>query len=91
MNYLFHRGTDVIAPHGIPLDLLDRVLIVRTLPYSQEEMVQIIKIRAQTEGIQLDDESLDLLGETGTKTTLRYYLNYYCLVIQTYFMYVYIM
>lgn len=46
-------------------------MIVRTLPYSQEEMVQIIKIRAQTEGIQLDDESLDLLGETGTKTTLR--------------------
>ncbi|XP_020914012.1 ruvB-like 1 [Exaiptasia diaphana] len=66
------RGTDVVAPHGIPLDLLDRVLIVRTLPYSQEEMVQIIKIRAQTEGIQLDDESLELLGETGTKTTLRY-------------------
>lgn len=61
----------MIAPHGIPLDLLDRVLIVRTLTYSQEEMVQIIKIRAQTEGIQLDEESLELLGDTGTKTTLR--------------------
>lgn len=68
---LSSRGTDVIAPHGIPLDLLDRVLIVRTLTYSQEEMVQIIKIRAQTEGIQLDEESLELLGDTGTKTTLR--------------------
>jgi RuvB-like protein 1 (pontin 52) len=35
-------------------------------------MVEIVKIRAQTEGIQLDEESLDLLGDTGTKTTLRY-------------------
>jgi len=47
-------------------------MIIRTLPYSQEEMVQIIRIRAQTENIQTDDESLNLLGEIGTKTTLRY-------------------
>lgn len=38
----FVRGTeDIVAPHGIPLDLLDRVMIIRTLPYSQEEMVQV--------------------------------------------------
>lgn len=66
------RGTEISAPHGIPLDLLDRLMIIRTLPYSQEEMVQIIRIRAQTENIQADDESLSLLGEIGTKTTLRY-------------------
>ncbi|KAK2551111.1 RuvB-like 1 [Acropora cervicornis] len=66
------RGTELNAPHGIPLDLLDRLMIIRTLPYSQEEMVQIIRIRAQTENIQTDDESLNLLGEIGTKTTLRY-------------------
>ena len=30
-----------MAPHGIPLDLLDRLLIIRTLPYSQEEMSQV--------------------------------------------------
>ena len=48
------RGTtDVISPHGIPKDLLDRLLIIRTLPYSQEEMTQIIKIRAATEGLQV--------------------------------------
>lgn len=66
------RGTEISAPHGIPLDLLDRLMIIRTLPYSQDEMVQIIRIRAQTENIQADDESLGLLGEIGTKTTLRY-------------------
>lgn len=67
------RGTeDIVAPHGIPLDLLDRVMIIRTLPYSQEEMVQILKIRSQTEGIQIDDDSLAQLGQVGVKTTLRY-------------------
>merc|ERR1712137_1325797 len=37
------RGTDdVVSSHGIPKDLLDRLLIIKTLPYSQEEMTQII-------------------------------------------------
>ncbi|XP_067124670.1 ruvB-like 1 [Centruroides vittatus] len=66
------RGTDILSPHGIPLDLLDRLMIIRTLPYSQEEMVQILKIRAQTEGIEIDEDSLQALGEIGSKTTLRY-------------------
>jgi len=66
------RGTDIASPHGIPLDLLDRLLIIRTLPYSKEEMQQIIKIRAQTESIGLNDESLQSLAEIGVKTTLRY-------------------
>ena len=44
------RGTaDIISPHGIPKDLLDRLLIIKTLPYSKDEMNQIIKIRAATE------------------------------------------
>lgn len=66
------RGTDVVAPHGIPVDLLDRMLIVRTMPYSHEEMVQIISIRASVEGIELEDEALKELGEIGAKTSLRY-------------------
>merc|ERR1711968_187078 len=45
------RGTDVLAPHGVPVDLLDRMLIVRTMPYSVEEMVQIMSIRAAVENI----------------------------------------
>lgn len=67
------RGTeDVVSPHGIPLDLLDRLLIVRTMPYSRDEMVEIIRIRAQTEGLQLEEAALSALGDTGGKTTLRY-------------------
>ncbi len=66
------RGTDIAAPHGMPLDLLDRIMIVRTLPYSQEEVVQILGIRAQVEGIKVEPESSQVLGEIGVKTTLRY-------------------
>jgi RuvB-like protein 1 (pontin 52) len=66
------RGTeDIISPHGIPLDLLDRLLIIRTLPYSRAEMEQILRLRAQTEGIQIDEEALSMVGEIGTRTTLR--------------------
>ena len=36
-----NRGTDVQAPHGMPLDLLDRIMIIRTLPYSTEEIIQV--------------------------------------------------
>ena len=35
------------GPHGIPVDLLDRLVIIRTLPYTLEESVQILAIRAQ--------------------------------------------
>merc|ERR1712072_784265 len=41
------RGTETIAPHGIPLDLLDRLIIIRTYHYSLQEIVQILSIRAQ--------------------------------------------
>ena len=66
------RGTDVLAPHGIPVDLLDRMLVIRTMPYSLEETAQIIAIRAQTESIRLHEEALAVLAEIGAKTSLRY-------------------
>merc|ERR1711988_1063715 len=47
-NSIILGTEDILAPHGIPMDMLDRLLIIRTLPYSQEEMVQIIRLRAQT-------------------------------------------
>jgi len=40
------RGTEIRAPHGIPFDVLDRLLIIRTLPYTIAEMKQIINVRA---------------------------------------------
>lgn len=66
------RGTDVLAPHGIPVDLLDRMLIVRTMPYNKEEMERIISIRAGVENIELEEEALELMGDIGSRTSLRY-------------------
>jgi RuvB-like protein 1 (pontin 52) len=66
------RGTDVVSPHGVPVDLLDRMLILRTMPYSLEEIIQIMSIRAETESLQIDDEALASLGEIGIRTSLRY-------------------
>lgn len=66
------RGTDMVSPHGVPVDLLDRLVIIRTQPYTLEEMVQILAIRAQVEGISLDEESLSFLGEIGEETSLRH-------------------
>ncbi|KAM9482774.1 ruvB-like 1 [Clarias gariepinus] len=67
------RGTENInSPHGIPHDLLDRIMIIRTMLYTPQEMKQIVKIRAQTESINISEEALTHLAEIGTKTTLRY-------------------
>lgn len=54
------RGTKFRSPHGLPVDLLDRVLIVSTQPYTPEEIQEIIKIRCVH----------DMSGPTSTSTDL---------------------
>eukprot|EP01015_Nassula_variabilis_P000189 TRINITY_DN1007_c0_g1_i4.p1 TRINITY_DN1007_c0_g1~~TRINITY_DN1007_c0_g1_i4.p1 ORF type:complete len:456 (-),score=101.81 TRINITY_DN1007_c0_g1_i4:39-1406(-) len=66
------RGTDIQSPHGVPVDLLDRLLIIKTQKYSLSEIVQILAIRANTENIKLSEEALAHLGAVGIKTSLRY-------------------
>ena len=39
---LVSRGTDMASPHGIPVDLLDRLVIVRTETYGPIEMIQVL-------------------------------------------------
>ncbi|RLG90739.1 MAG: TATA box-binding protein [Thermoprotei archaeon] len=66
------RGTDIESPHGMPLDLLDRLLIIPTRPYNAEEIREIIKIRASEEEIEITDEALEELVKIGVETSLRY-------------------
>ncbi|XP_018015079.1 ruvB-like helicase 1 [Hyalella azteca] len=67
------RGTtDIVSSHGIPRDLLDRLLMVRMKPYSSAEVMEIIRIRAATEGITIDDQALSNLSEIAENTSLRY-------------------
>ncbi|KAG2297391.1 hypothetical protein Bca52824_044060 [Brassica carinata] len=66
------RGTDMPSPHGVPIDLLDRLVIIRTQIYNPSEMIQIIAIRAQVEELTVDEECLVLLGDIGQRTSLRH-------------------
>ncbi|MEM5799206.1 MAG: RuvB-like domain-containing protein [Candidatus Aenigmatarchaeota archaeon] len=66
------RGTDIKSPHGMPLDLIDRMLIINTKPYKKEEIKKILEIRAKTEKIDLDKEALEYLTDLGVNNSLRY-------------------
>lgn len=66
------RGTEYKSPHGIPLDLLDRLMIVSTVPYTQEELKHILKVRCEEEDVDMSDDALELLTRIGVETSLRY-------------------
>ena len=66
------KGTDILAPHGIPIDLLDRLLIIRTATYVIEEIKSIIAVRAEVEDIKLDADALEGLAQIGESSSLRY-------------------
>ncbi|OBT85543.1 RuvB-like helicase 1 [Pseudogymnoascus sp. 03VT05] len=69
------RGTeDIVAAHGIPPDLLARLLIVPTHAYDAEEVKRIVKIRVATEGLAIAEAALDKVAEAGTDISLRYAL-----------------
>lgn len=66
------RGTNYQSPHGIPIDLLDRMIIIRTVPYSDKEMKEILKIRCEEEDCQISDEGMTVLAKISTTASLRY-------------------
>ncbi|THD18488.1 RuvB helicase [Fasciola hepatica] len=47
-------------------------MIIRTLPYSSDDVIQILHIRAQTEGIKVSEQAFARLAAVATDTTLRY-------------------
>lgn len=64
----------IVSPHGIPLDLLDRCMIVRTLPYDRSEIKEVIKLRAKIEGLVIEEDALEKLTDGGLESSLRYAL-----------------
>ena len=69
------RGTeDIVAAHGIPPDLLARILIIPTNTYTPEEVKLIIRIRTRTEGLAIAEPALEKIAEHGVKVSLRYAL-----------------
>jgi len=69
------RGTTYRSPHGLPLDFLDRVVIVSTHAYAKEEIQQILAIRAQEEEVDISPDALALLTKIGEEAGLRYASN----------------
>ncbi|KAL8442591.1 hypothetical protein Emed_007247 [Eimeria media] len=66
------RGTDVLSSHGVPVDLLDRMLIVRTQQYAKEEIKAVLEIRCKAEGLLLSPDAAEMLASVGVRTSLRY-------------------
>jgi len=66
------RGTNYKSPHGIPIDLLDRMIIVKTTAYDEKELRQILKIRCEEEDCDLTNDGLTVLTRIATETSLRY-------------------
>jgi len=66
------RGTSYTSPHGMPLDLLDRTIIIPTTQYDEKELKQILKIRCEEEDTEISDDALTVLTKVGGETSLRY-------------------
>ena len=66
------RGTNYRSPHGLPLDFLDRIVIVSTQAYAEDELRQILTIRAQEEEVEISANALELLTKIAKEAGLRY-------------------
>ena len=66
------RGTTYQSPHGLPIDLLDRSLIISTKPYNPKEISQILEIRCQEEDVELTEGAMKTLTKIGQECSLRY-------------------
>ncbi|RVX75776.1 RuvB-like helicase 1 [Exophiala mesophila] len=69
------RGThDIYGAHGVPPDLLARLLIIPTHPYNASEISTIIRLRSKTEGLAISDSAVERVAGHGTSVSLRYAL-----------------
>jgi len=66
------RGTSYTSPHGMPLDLLDRTIIIPTTQYEEKELKQILKIRCEEEDCEISEDALSVLTKVAGETSLRY-------------------
>ncbi|KIK40995.1 hypothetical protein CY34DRAFT_806597 [Suillus luteus UH-Slu-Lm8-n1] len=73
-NALVRGTTDVVSPHGVPVDLLDRCLIVKTDGYNREQIGKVVQLRANVEGLKLGPGVLERIAEEGERGSMRYAL-----------------
>ena len=64
------RGSeDLISAHGIPSDLLARLLIIPTNAYEADEIKRILRIRVTVEGLAITEAALLTLCSRLTNTS----------------------
>ena len=56
----------------MPLDLLDRTIIIPTSQYEEKELKQILKIRCEEEDCVISEDALTVLTKVAGETSLRY-------------------
>lgn len=69
------RDTNYRSPHGIPIDFLDRLLIISTQLYTAEDIRKILDIRCQEEEVEVTEDAKVLLTKIEEDTSLRYAIN----------------
>ncbi|MFN9952118.1 MAG: hypothetical protein ACK55I_03395 [bacterium] len=55
----------------MPLDLLDRTIIIPTTQYEEKELKQILKIRCEEEDCEISEDALTVLTKVAGETSLR--------------------
>lgn len=71
------NGTDdIVSAFGIPQDLLDRCLIVKTKPYNKKELEQIIFKRAESMNLKIDLKAMEKLCQIGEDSSKKRGLRY---------------
>eukprot|EP00834_Sanchytrium_tribonematis_P007362 NODE_654_length_4980_cov_0.656833.p2 type:complete len:434 gc:universal NODE_654_length_4980_cov_0.656833:700-2001(+) len=68
------KGTDEMGSHGVPSDMLDRLLIIKTNPFNIVEMKEIIACKSIEDDLKWTDAELDELSQLGMKYGIRYAL-----------------
>lgn len=71
-GYTKIRGTEYFSPFGIPVDLLDRMLIINTEPLKTDDYMNILKNRCEEEDVEFDQKALQLLAKIAENTSMRY-------------------
>lgn len=62
------------SPHGIPPEMLDRLMIIPTNKYSDHEVRKILIHRTEAEGVNFEEKAFDELSRVGAEKSLRYAL-----------------
>lgn len=68
------RGLDDKAAHGIPPEMLDRLMIIPTMKYNEEDVRKILVHRTEAENVTFDEKAFDYLSHVGSEKSLRYAL-----------------